>query len=66
MSKKIVFKINKDGNVSIDNVEGYGSACLDTTKMLERALGRADESTRRMTDEYEDPIINETSEHIEH
>lgn len=66
MSKKIVFKIGKDGNVSIDKLEGYGSACLDTTKMLERALGKADEDSRRMTDEYNEDITHDSSDHIRH
>jgi hypothetical protein len=66
MSKKIVFKIGQDGNVSIDKLEGYGSTCLDTTKMLERALGKADENTRRMTDEYNEDITQDSSDHIRH
>lgn len=66
MSKKIVFKIGKDGNVSIDKLEGYGSSCLDTTKMLERALGKADEDSRRMTDEYNEDITHDSSDHIRH
>jgi hypothetical protein len=66
MSKRIVFKINKEGNVTIDKVEGYGADCLDATKMLERALGKVDESSRRMTDEYNDSIEVdlETTDHV--
>ena len=56
MSKRIVFKISKEGDVVIDKVEGYGSSCLEATKFLERALGSADEKSRRMTDEYNDSI----------
>jgi hypothetical protein len=66
MSKKIVFKIGKDGNVSITNLEGYGDSCLETTKMLERALGTADESTRKMTDEYTEGCSHEMLGQIEH
>lgn len=66
MSKKIIFKIGKDGNVSVDKLEGYGSSCLDATKMLERALGKADETTRKMTDEYNSEVSAELCEHIEH
>jgi hypothetical protein len=65
MSKKIVFKINNDGNVAIDKVEGYGSSCLDATKLIERKLGLADESSRSMTDEYLEPVENEAEEHIQ-
>jgi hypothetical protein len=54
MSKKIIFKINGNGNVSIDKVEGYGSSCLDATKFIETALGRANESSRVLTHEYEE------------
>ena len=64
MSKKIVFKITKDGDVVIDKVEGYGSSCLEATKFIERALGKADESTRRMTEEYEDTVRVDNSERI--
>jgi hypothetical protein len=66
MSKKIVFRVGKDGNVSITKLEGYGEACLDATKMLERALGSADESTRKMTDEYNDDCTHEMIGQIEH
>jgi len=66
MSKKIVFQVSKDGNVSISKLEGYGDTCLDTTKMLERALGKADESSRKMTDEYNDSISQEMTERIAH
>lgn len=66
MSKKIVFQVSKDGNVSITKLEGYGDACLETTKMLERALGNADESTRKMTDEYSEGATHEMLGQIEH
>lgn len=65
MSKRMVFKINNDGNVSLDNVEGYGSSCVEATKMIERALGKADESTRRTTDEYNDPVAVDGKESIQ-
>lgn len=66
MSKKIVFKINKEGNAVIDQVEGFGSACVDATKFLERALGQADESSRLLTDEYNEPVKSSDLEHIHH
>ena len=66
MSKKIVFKINNEGNVSIDKVEGYGSSCLEATGLLERALGKAEESSRKLTDEYNDPTATDNSEHVSH
>jgi len=65
MSKKIVFKISKDGDVLIDKVEGYGSTCLEATKFIEKALGRADESTRRMTEEYEEPLKTDNAHRIQ-
>ena len=64
MAKKIVFRINKDGDVLIDKVEGYGSSCLDATKFLETALGEVDEKSRRMTEEYEEPLQSNNSERI--
>jgi hypothetical protein len=66
MSKKIVFKISKDGDVLLDKVEGYGSNCLEATRSIERALGLADEHSRRLTEEYNDPVALDQSEHIEH
>lgn len=66
MSKKIVFKINKDGDVIVDSVEGYGSSCLEATKMIEQALGKSDESTRQLTEEYNEPIAQDNAEHIRH
>jgi hypothetical protein len=66
MSKKIVFKINKDGNVLIDNVEGYGSSCVEATELIEKALGRADESSRKFTDEYNEPVEQDNTERIRH
>jgi GTP cyclohydrolase III len=64
MSKKIVFKISKDGDVLVDKVEGYGSTCLEATKFIEKALGKADESTRRMTEEYDEPLRVDNSERV--
>jgi len=66
MSKKIQFKISKDGNVSLDKLEGYGEGCLDVTKFLEKSLGKADESSRMMTDEYNEPQCLAQSEKIQH
>lgn len=66
MSKKIVFKINREGNVLIDEVHGYGSGCLDATKFIEKQLGGADEGTRKLTEEFEEPISEEQDRHIEH
>jgi GTP cyclohydrolase III len=66
MSKKMVFKINKDGNVVVDTVQGYGSACMEATKFIERALGKADESTRKTTEEYEKPVKLDNTENIQH
>jgi hypothetical protein len=66
MSKKLVFKIGKEGEVVIDKVEGYGSNCLEATRGIEKALGLADESSRSMTDEYNDPAETNLGEHIVH
>ena len=52
MSKKIIFKINKEGNVLIDKVEGYGANCKDFTRLLEESLGSVDEASREYTGEY--------------
>jgi len=66
MSKKLTFKIDKEGNVKIENVEGYGSSCLDATKFIEGALGVADESSRKLTEEYHGTVSITDTDHISH
>jgi hypothetical protein len=66
MSKKIIFKINKNGDVLIDKVEGYGSECLQATKFIEGRLGSADESSRKLTSEFEELPPTEMTEVVEH
>jgi hypothetical protein len=66
MSKKITFRIGKDGNASIENVEGFGTSCMDATRFLEHALGNVDESSRKMTDEYNKPSEVSEEYHIRH
>jgi hypothetical protein len=55
MSKTMEFSIDPEGAVKIVKVEGFGSGCLEATKFLERALGGADETTRNLTDERNEP-----------
>ena len=67
MSKRVVFKINKDGNVVVDEVSGYGTSCLDLTRVLEKNLGKADESSRQYTEElHEKSACTENTEQISH
>lgn len=66
MSKKVVFKIDKDGNVKIDEINGYGSGCADLTKFMEKRLGQPMESTRKFTEEYNEPIEADNQEHLRH
>jgi Protein of unknown function (DUF2997) len=46
------FKVSKAGEVTLVNVEGGGTTCLDLTSALERRLGTPDESSRRLTDDF--------------
>ena len=64
MSKKVVFKVDKEGNIGIDEVHGYGSACKDFTKSLEDRLGGADESSRKLTSEFDELPESNVGEHI--
>jgi hypothetical protein len=64
MSKQIIFRINNNGDVTLDKVEGYGSGCIEATKAIERALGKSDESSRRTTEEYEESLVLEETESI--
>ena len=50
--KKVVFKIDKQGGVKIEEISGYGSDCKNLTELLEKSLGSADESSREYTAEY--------------
>jgi len=60
----MLFKIDRDGNVSIENVEGYGSSCLEVTARLEKALGVVDENSRVMTDEFNSPTTSCNKEQV--
>ena len=66
MSKKIVFKIDNEGSVAITEVEGYGSSCLEATKQIEKGLGLVDETSRKFTSEYNDPVEQKQEKHIRH
>lgn len=61
MSKRgYSIKINKKtGNVSFDNVHGYGPLCEQATAKMEKMLGGAKESTRQHTDEFSDEQDND-------
>jgi hypothetical protein len=48
----MTFIINNEGNILVEKVEGYGSSCLEVTRNLEKALGKADESSRKLTAEF--------------
>lgn len=66
MSKKIVFKIDKEGNVKIDEVTGFGGDCKNFTELLENSLGKVDEGSRNYTDEYHGTIdiSSDSNEHL--
>ncbi len=66
MSKKIVFKIDKEGNVKIDEITGFGSECKNFTELLENSLGTTDEASRVFTDEYQGSIEidNQNNDHL--
>ena len=63
MSRKAEFRINKDGNLQVVKLEGFGSGCMKFTEGLERGVGQADESTRKMTDEYDKPVKQGTDDY---
>lgn len=66
MSKHIVFKITENGNVLLEEMNGYAASCVEASRALERRLGKADESSRQLTEEYDKPVCNSNEEHIEH
>jgi hypothetical protein len=65
MSKRIEFKIDVNGGVKVDKVCGMGSDCLSFTKSLEDRLGGVDESSREMTEEFNEPVQHDQHEAIE-
>jgi hypothetical protein len=65
MSKQITFVIGKEGDVRIAGVEGYGSGCLDATRLIEERLGGVDNSSRELTEEYNEPLENDSEGQIE-
>ena len=62
MFKNITFIIDNNGNVKVDKVEGYGSSCLEATKLIEERLGGAEEGTRQLTEEFNEPVKNDGNE----
>jgi hypothetical protein len=62
--KKLSFKVDKEGNVQILNVEGYGQNCLAATELIEKALGIVNEKSRELTDEYNKPVSSDNHEQI--
>jgi len=50
------FTIDKEGNLSIDKLEGFGEGCADFTAPLEKRMGIPDESSRKFTEEYNEPV----------
>lgn len=53
-------KINKKtGQVSFDNVHGYGPLCSQATLKMEKMLGGAKEATRKYTEEFTEEQDND-------
>lgn len=65
MSKLVELSIDLEGNVKIEKLEGYGAECAEATQILEKALGKADESSRVFTDEVLDRLDSEEWGYIE-
>lgn len=57
--KKIIFQITKEGDVIQQDAIGYGSKCLEATQHLEQRLGQPLESTRQLTENYNEIQSNE-------
>lgn len=54
--KKLKFQINRSGNVTLLDAEGYGTACQAATAGVEKRLGVVDEGSRAATDSlYAEP-----------
>lgn len=49
---KIRIKIDKNGNPTILDVCGEGVNCQEATKNFEKALGKAQEDSRSLTESY--------------
>ena len=56
--RKIVCRIDPNGELSVVEVTGFGSACTQVTKAIEM-IGDVDESTRQYTDEIHQEVEND-------
>ena len=64
MSRKYSFVIEKNGNVRVADVVGMGANCQQATEDTEKLLGKVDESSRSMTENYfveVDPLVLKNS-----
>ncbi len=50
--KRIKIKISRTGETTILDAEGFGTSCNAATAAMERRLGKIDESSRAMTENY--------------
>lgn len=59
--KKLEFVIDRKGNIKQVAATGFGSKCLEATSNLERRLGVVDESSRQMTEEFNEVSTENTT-----
>lgn len=50
--KKIDIKVDKLGHATIVDILGYGTKCVRISDRIEELLGKGDNSTRVLTEEY--------------
>ena len=56
--KSLKFEISNTGKVKVIDSCGWGSGCLEATKDIEAKLGKVDESTRQLTEKYNEKTID--------
>ena len=64
MSKSLRYRIDVEGNLKVEKLEGFGDACKQFTAAMEKDIGTPDESTRKMTDEFDKPVQNDDRQQI--
>lgn len=47
--KRLKFQINRQGQATLVDAEGYGTTCRQATENVEKRLGVVDESSRQAT-----------------
>lgn len=63
--KRILIHVDKQGNPSVKEVNGYGSNCLEATRAWEEMMGKVNEDSRELTTEFHEPLKLDLEQSLE-